>query len=209
MRVERQQVSGEFIISKIIQKVPREQNCASFALEKLKLKLNIVSSIDSILLIFSKNPCRKFQVCTRTHVRTYLCVLCQHNIVIIGTFINSSEPKINNKYWVSPVEIGKKQLQIILLQQGSSATGAHRVLQSGNKLLSHLQGQLASLTSSNLIISFSPPSIFNKTPFNAFLGENTIPVSGFCSQVFSWKPGNQISFPFPLANLDFVSIFSY
>lgn len=46
---------------------------------------------------------------------------------------------------------------------------------------SYHRGEPISLTSSNLKISFSSPSIFNVTPFNAFLGENMIPGSRFCS----------------------------
>lgn len=47
--------------------------------------------------------------------------------------------------------------------------------------LSYYQGQPTSLTSPNLMISFSSPSIFNVTPFNALLGENIIPGLELCS----------------------------
>lgn len=40
---------------------PGEQNHASFALEKLKLKLNIVYRIDSILLTFLEISTRNFR----------------------------------------------------------------------------------------------------------------------------------------------------
>lgn len=63
---------------------PREQNPASFALEKLKLKLNIVYSIDTILLIFLEISTRNFRYVNRI-------------LQILG-HINSSKPKPNNKY---------------------------------------------------------------------------------------------------------------
>lgn len=83
MRGEGQRVSGWIhYIENPTKNYPGDQGCASFALEKLKLKLNIVYGIESILLIILEgnigsillmSSYRKFQECPHIHVymRTY------------------------------------------------------------------------------------------------------------------------------------------
>lgn len=59
MRGEGQRVSGWIhYIENPTKNYPGDQGCASFALEKLKLKLNIVYGIESILLIIFRRKYR-------------------------------------------------------------------------------------------------------------------------------------------------------
>lgn len=73
-----------------------KQNHASFALEKLKLKLHIMYSIDSIFLIILEISIGNFRcVYMYIHICMYMYI-CQQNTVILGMLIHSNEPKINN-----------------------------------------------------------------------------------------------------------------
>lgn len=81
-----------FIFLKIRLKITQRGKIVPLLLWKTEAKLNLMYSLDSILLIFLETSTRKFR-----HVHMYVCMymyICQ-NTVIWGAFIHS---KINNRH---------------------------------------------------------------------------------------------------------------